>query len=180
MRKGLPVSPGVAVALAWCMGEALPCLEPHRPGKALLPSEEVRRFENGCDRAVQGLDTVIARVTSQVGEEEAAIFRAHRLLLRDPALLGKVKSAILDQHLDASAALRKVLAEYTALFARIEDEYLKERLADIRDVVHRIQAHLGHSPWPDTFDLRQPLIVVPPSSACLIGSSGPATATAHR
>jgi phosphotransferase system enzyme I (PtsI) len=142
------------------MDEAVLRLESPRSGKVLPLSEEVRRFENACSRAVEELDAVIARVTAQIGEEEAAIFRAHRLLLRDPALIGKVQSAILDQHIDAPAALERVLSEYTTLFARIEDEYLKERLADIRDVVHRIQAHLGHSRSPAAFDLRQPVILV--------------------
>jgi phosphotransferase system enzyme I (PtsI) len=141
------------------MDEALVCQESPQPGVA-LPSEEVRRFDNACTHAVQELDTTIARVIRQVGEEEAAIFRAHRLLLRDPALIGKVKSTILNQHVDAFTALQRTLAEYTALFARIQDEYLKERLADIRDIVHRVQAHLGHPASQPHLDLDHPVIVV--------------------
>jgi phosphoenolpyruvate-protein phosphotransferase (PTS system enzyme I) len=141
------------------MDEPLACQESPQPGVTLL-SEEVRRFDNACAHAVQELDTTIARVIRQVGEEEAAIFRAHRLLLCDPALIGKVKSTILDQHVDALTALQRTLAEYTALFARIQDDYLKERLADIRDIVHRIQTHLGHPTSQPHLDLHEPVIVV--------------------
>ncbi len=159
MRKGVPVSPGVAVARAYCLDDALACQDPSQPGVA-LPSEEISRFDHACARAVQGLDATIAQVSRQVGEEEAAIFRAHRLLLRDPALIAKVKSTILDQHVDAFTALQRILAEYTALFARIQDDYLKERLADIRDLVQRIQAHLGHPTSQPRLDPTQPVIVV--------------------
>jgi phosphoenolpyruvate-protein phosphotransferase len=126
----------------------------------VLPSEQIGRFDHASACAVQELDATIAQVSRQVGDEEAAIFRAHRLLLRDPALIAKVKSTILHQHVDTFTALQRTLTEYMALFARIEDEYLKERLADIRDVVHRIQAHLDQSAFYPNFDSSQPVIVV--------------------
>src|SRR6516225_8015380 len=142
MRKGVPVSPGVAVARAYCVDEVLAPREPHEVDVAAL-SGEVTRFTNACAAAGQELDAIVARVSKEVGEEEAGIFRAHRLLLRDPALIGKVKSIILHRHVDAGTALHETLEEYTKLFSQIQDEYLKERMADIKDVVGRIQAQLA-------------------------------------
>src|SRR3954447_7638876 len=141
MRKGVPVSPGVAVARAYCVDEVLARREPNKLDVAAL-SDEISRFDSACAAAAQELDAIVTRVNQQIGEEEAAIFRAHRLLLRDPALVGKVKSAILDRHVDARTALQEALDEYTALFAQIQDEYIKERMADIRDVVSRIITQL--------------------------------------
>jgi phosphoenolpyruvate-protein phosphotransferase len=106
------------------------------------------------------LDAVTQRVIQQVGEEEAAIFRAHRLLLRDPVLMGKVKSAIRSRHVDARTALHEVVAEYTGLFDKIEDEYLKERMADIRDVVGRILAQLDLQSSPPALDFAEPVVMV--------------------
>jgi phosphoenolpyruvate-protein phosphotransferase len=106
-------------------------------------SGEIKRLDDACAEASQELDGMIARVSVQVGEEEAAIFRAHRLLLRDPALIGKVKSIILNRHVDARTALQEALIEYTDLFAQIQDAYLRERMADVRDVIGRITAHLA-------------------------------------
>src|SRR5436309_3057893 len=100
MKKGIPVSPGVAVAKAYCVDHVLARREPHQIEGAAL-SAEVGRFETAVRAAAKELDAIVARVTEQVGEEEAAIFRAHRLLLRDPNLIGKVKSAILTRHIDA-------------------------------------------------------------------------------
>src|ERR1700726_1179180 len=104
MLKGIPVSPGIVVARAYCVDEVLAQREPrHLDGAAL--SSEVSRFENAVAAAGKELDAIVARVSQQLGEDEAAIFRGHRLLLRDPALRTKVKTIILNKHLDARSAL---------------------------------------------------------------------------
>src|SRR5436190_13401090 len=136
MHKGIPVSPGIAVARAYCVDEVLARREAHHLDTAAL-SEEMSRFDAACVAAGQDLDAIVTRVSQQLGEAEAAIFRAHRLLLRDPALIGKVKAIIVNRQVDARTALHEVLDEYAALFSTIEDEYLKERMADIRDVTGR-------------------------------------------
>jgi phosphoenolpyruvate-protein phosphotransferase len=159
MRKGVPVSPGVAVARAYVLDQALARREPDKVDVVAL-SQEVNRFDHACAAAAQELDAIIARVSQQLGEEEAAIFRSHRLLLRDPALVGKVKSAILNRHVDARTALHDVLDEYTALFAQIQDEYLKERMADVRDVVARIMGHLAIHDATQLLPRDEPVIVV--------------------
>ncbi|MGH7222158.1 MAG: phosphoenolpyruvate-utilizing N-terminal domain-containing protein, partial [Gemmataceae bacterium] len=83
MKRGLPISPGVAVARAFCMDHGLLQQEAlHLDADSL--SGEVSRFDRACAAVARELDASIERVSQQVGEEEAAIFRAHRLLLRDP------------------------------------------------------------------------------------------------
>ena len=89
LKKGIPVSPGVAVARAYCMDGILARREPTQLDVASLPGE-IRRFEEAIAAAAADLDAIVERVANQVGEEEAAIFRSHRLLLRDAALVGKV------------------------------------------------------------------------------------------
>jgi phosphoenolpyruvate-protein phosphotransferase len=159
MRKGVPVSPGVAVARAYVLDDTYARREPlHLEGVAL--AQEVSRFDLACAAAGQELDAIITRVTQQLGEEEAAIFRAHRTLLRDPALINKVKTAILTRNVDARTALQEALDDYSSLFAQIKDEYLKERMADVRDVVTRIMAHLALQSSRHLFDGDEPVIVV--------------------
>jgi phosphoenolpyruvate-protein phosphotransferase len=149
------------VARAYCVDSVLARREPQYLSAAAV-SEEVLRFDNACQAAAQEMDTIIARVAQQVGEDEAAIFRSHRLLLRDPALIGKVKTAILQRQVDARTALHELLDEYTALFAKIEDQYLKERMSDIRDVVTRIVAHLAMQEAPQCLLGTEPVILVAP------------------
>src|SRR5262249_7016499 len=161
MKKGVPVSPGVAVARAFCVDEVLARREASHLEVAAVTGE-IQRFEDAVTAAAAELDAIVERVASQLGEEEAAIFRAHRLLLRDPALVGKVKSIILHRQVDAGTALHDTLEEYTALFARIPDEYLQERMADIRDVIGRILAQLALRDRPAVLPLTEPVILVAP------------------
>jgi phosphoenolpyruvate-protein phosphotransferase len=142
MLRGIPVSPGIAVARAYCVDEVLAPRDPQQLDASAL-SAEVRRFDDACQAAAHELDAIVQRVSSQLGESAAAIFRAHRLLVRDPALIGKVRSAIFSRRVDARTALHLVLEEYTALFNQIQDEFFKERIADLRDVVGRVLAQLA-------------------------------------
>jgi phosphotransferase system enzyme I (PtsI) len=161
MKKGVPISPGVAVARAYCVDQVLARREPNHVDTAAL-SEEVNRFDAATTAAAEELDAIISRVSQQVGDEEAAIFRAHRALLRDPNLHTKVKSAILSKQVDAATALHDVLDEYTALLDKIPDQYLRERMADIRDVAGRVLGHLSaHDGW-HKFDVDESVIIVAP------------------
>ncbi len=142
MKKGIPISPGVAVARAFCVEAAQ---SPHTPTQ-IDPSElsvEMTRFERACFAAAAELDRLSEQVARQVGNDQAAIFRAHKLLVRDPALAIKVKAAIQQHQVDAHTALDTILQEYATLFATVADPYLQERVTDLRDVVTRIQSHLN-------------------------------------
>ncbi len=161
MKKGVPVSPGVAVARAYCVDEVLARREPLTLDEAAL-SGEISRLDRACASAAEELDAIVTRVSQQLGEDEASIFRAHRLLLRDPAFVGKVKSIVLKRHVDASTALHETLEEYTKLFARIEDEYLRERMSDLRDVVGRITAQLALQGGRCLVPTDEPVIIVAP------------------
>jgi phosphoenolpyruvate-protein phosphotransferase len=161
MIKGVSVSPGVAVARAYRIDEVLARHDPTILDAAAL-SAEVTRFESACAAAANELDAIIERVSKQVGEQEASIFRAHRSLLRDPALIGKVTSRILHDRMDAGTALQATLDEYTALFLQIPDEYIRERLADVRDVVGRVMAHLTLQHCSECLKAGEPVILAAP------------------
>jgi phosphoenolpyruvate-protein phosphotransferase len=161
MFRGIAVSPGVAVARAYCVDSVLARREPQYLNAAAV-SEEITRFDNACQAAAHEMDAIIARVCQQLGEEEAAIFRAHRLLLRDPALIGKVKSSILQRKVDARTALHELLDEYAIIFEKVHDDYLKERMTDLRDVVTRIIAHLASQDAPKCLGGDEPIILVAP------------------
>lgn len=159
MKRGVPVSPGVAVARAYCVDEVLARREPNTLDLAAL-SGEVSRFDGACAAAAGELDVIIARVAQEVGKQQADIFQVHRLLLRDPALIGRVKSAILNRQVDAETALHELLDEYSAAFSKIDDEYLKERMADIRDVVGRLLGHLSLDQQQHILAANDPVIIV--------------------
>lgn len=157
MKKGVPVSPGVAVARACVIDDVRLNRDPHKLDDV---AAEIARLDAARAAALKELDSIIVRVSSQVGEDEAAIFRAHRQLLNDPVLIGKVKSIILSKHVDARTALQESLDEYSMRFAEIQDEYLKERSADFRDVIGRIAGHLTRQETEHRLANNEPVIVV--------------------
>ncbi len=159
MKKGIGVSPGVAVGTAYCIHAIF-----YEPGTQSLDDaqvvEELERYERALERTRGDLHALYEKVASQVGPEEADIFRAHESILRDPAFAGKARNYIVSQRQTAEAALHHVLSDFTSLFARTKDEYLKERLADVRDVTVRVSGHLSPVLEPGSKSLAGPLIVV--------------------
>jgi phosphotransferase system enzyme I (PtsI) len=147
------------VAHAFCMDHGLYQRET-LPLDATSLSGEVSRFDRACAAVARELDDSIERVEQQVGADEAAIFRAHRLLLRDPSLSTRVKTAILERKIDAATALREIVDEYNKLFGQIADPYLQERMADLRDVIGRILAQLNREEKPSVFNPQEPVILV--------------------
>jgi phosphoenolpyruvate-protein phosphotransferase len=171
MKKGVPVSPGVAVAHAHYVGDVITSHEPYTLDDASVAAE-VNRFDRACAAVNRELDDTISRVARQIGDEEAAIFRAHRQLLRDPSLHSRVATRICNQRVDAATALQQTLDEYAALFAQMSDSYLQERLADLRDVIGRVVAQLAREQAPQAKAFSEPIILVAnevlPSQAAMI------------
>jgi phosphoenolpyruvate-protein phosphotransferase len=161
MIRGVPISPGVAVARTCVIDEALARHDPTILDEAAL-SAEVVRFENACTAVAKELDATVERVGQQIGDRQAEIFRAHRLLLRDPALIGKVTQHILRDRVDAASALRATLEEYSVLFDQIRDDYLRERLSDVRDVIGRLLAQLSVEDCPVCPVQDEPVILAAP------------------
>jgi phosphoenolpyruvate-protein phosphotransferase (PTS system enzyme I) len=160
MRKGISVSPGVAVGTAYCIHEIF--VDPDT--KRLEDNEvtaELANYETARDKAAAELRALHHKVASQVGKDEAAIFAAHESILRDASFTNKVRTWIVDDRLTAQAALHRLLDEYTVLFAKTNDEYIKERVNDVRDVVIRLSTHLSDVVNPEaTSVLAGPVIVV--------------------
>ena len=159
MRKGIAVSPGVAVGTAYCIHEIFV-----DPDKKRLEEQditaELARYETARDQAGTDLRALRVKVEAQVGQEEAAIFRVHETILRDPAFTKQIRGWIVDDRVTASAALHQLLHQYSTLFARTKDEYLKERVNDLRDVIVRISAHLSNALNSESKGLDGPVIVV--------------------
>ena len=159
MRKGIGVSPGVAVGTAYCIHEIFV----HPETKRLAEGEvrpELGRYDQAREQTAGDLRALYQKVASQVGPDEAAIFRAHESILHDPAFTAKIRSWIVNERQTAQSALHRLLDEYTALFSSTQDEYLRERLSDVRDVVIRLSGHLTDVLQPQLAALPEPLVLV--------------------
>lgn len=159
MRRGIAVSPGVAIGTAYCVGENLLVPSEQRLHQGEITAE-LAKYESARDRTTEDLEEVERKVAEQVGPDEAAIFAAQRSILRDPAFTNNVRNWIVDDRLSADAALHRLVEHYSKLFSDVEDQYLKERLADIRDVSLRIGHHLSDDVQQPCVELPGPLILV--------------------
>lgn len=172
MRKGIAVSPGVTIGTAYCIHEVL--VDPSR-GK-LTPDEipgELARFDNARKRSIADLQALRQKVEKQVNKEASAIFAVHESILLDATLVGKVRTDIRDSQLTAQAALANLLEHYRSVFEKAKDAYLRERFADIRDVVERLTSYLSDALKKDSGALDGPTIVIAdellPSQVVMLG-----------
>lgn len=159
MPKGIAVSPGVAIGSAYVIHEIF--VDPET--KRLEDSEvtgELARYETARDKSASDLKALETKVAHQVGREEAAIFGVHQMIMRDAAFTNKIRNWIVDDRVTAQIALQRLLEEYTSILSRTKDQYLRERLNDVRDVVVRIGTHLSPISDPNQTELSGPVILV--------------------
>jgi phosphotransferase system enzyme I (PtsI) len=172
MRKGVAVSPGVAVGTAYCIHEIFVNPDTQRLEEADVASE-LALFEEAREKAGDELRAMAIKVASQIGDSAARIFAVHETILRDPVFSRKIRHWIVEDRLKAAAALVRLLDEYSTLLSRTGDDYLKERISDIREVVTRVSAHLTDVLKPQLNPLNGSLIVVAdellPSQAVALG-----------
>jgi phosphotransferase system enzyme I (PtsI) len=177
MRKGIAVSPGVVVGTAYCIQEIfVPTDTPRLNADETVA--EVAKFEVAQQKVATELRALREKVTLQVGEKEGAIFATHEAILNDPSFTNNVLERIQRQHSSAQAALHAFLMEYTASFSNksSHDSFIRERLADVRDVIVRLSAHLSKIlNSEDGPAIEGPLVVVAdellPSQAVALGNA---------
>ncbi len=173
MRKGIAVSPGVAIGTAYVIHEIFVNPDTKRLEEREITAE-LAQYETARDKAAGDLRALQHKVNTQLGREAAAIFSVHESILRDSAFTSKVRGWIVNDRLTAQAALHRLLEEYTGLFARTTDEYLRERLTDVRDVIIRLSSHLTDVLKPQSQSLEGPIIIVAdellPSQAVVFGN----------
>ncbi|HWQ90253.1 MAG TPA: phosphoenolpyruvate--protein phosphotransferase, partial [Clostridia bacterium] len=158
--RGIPVSSGV------CRGRLL-VLDRKRPAihrRKLTPeeaAEEVNRLERALVLTRQQLLEVQRRVSEAMGAEEGGIFDAHLLVLEDRTLLDEVTRMIETEGVNAEYAFHSVAERYAATLAAIEDDYLRERATDMRDVTSRVLNNLmGYEEELNLRHLKEPCIIV--------------------
>jgi len=103
---------------------------------------EIARFEKALDTAKSELEAIKQHAEQQLSANEAAIFSAHLHILQDPELLVPIKEMIQSDSVNAEHALQETTKMFIDLFEAMNNEYMRERAADIRDVTKRVLSHL--------------------------------------
>lgn len=107
------------------------------------PDREKERFLDARDQAVSQLQQLYERALKEVGESNAAIFEIHQMMLEDDDYLDSVNHIIESQEVNAEYAVAMTSENFSNMFASMEDEYMKARAADVRDISERVIAVLS-------------------------------------
>ncbi|RAP76278.1 phosphoenolpyruvate--protein phosphotransferase [Paenibacillus montanisoli] len=110
---------------------------------------ELLRFDRAVAAAAQELEALRSRMEAEEREQEAEIFEAHLMLLEDEELIGQAQSSIREQRFSADSAMSDAADKVAELLASLDDAYLRERAADIRDVSRRVIRLLRAGQGPD-------------------------------
>jgi phosphotransferase system enzyme I (PtsI) len=128
--------------------------------EAQLP-DEVNRLERALVQTRHDILEVQRKVSSAMGAKEGSIFDAHLLVLEDRTLIDEVVRRITTEKVNAEYAFHQVAERYATTLAEIEDDYLRERAADMRDVTTRVLNNLlGHGDQIDLKNLQEPCIII--------------------
>ncbi len=159
--RGIPVSPGVCRGRVLVFGKPPDDLVPERHvAESELP-EQVQRLEQALVETRRKILEVQRQVNQGVGAKDASIFDAHLLVLEDPTLIDAVNSVIAEERVTAEFAFQRVANQYAKTLSAIEDEYLRERAADMRDVATRVLNNLmGRDEEIDLGHLKEPCIII--------------------
>ncbi|WP_211654221.1 phosphoenolpyruvate--protein phosphotransferase [Planococcus alpniumensis] len=137
--SGIAASTGIAIAKAFRLENPELTVEQQQVGN---PAEEIARFDAAVAQAAAELVIIQQKTAQQISDKEAAIFGAHLLVLSDPELIGPIKERISAESVNAEFALRETSDMFITMFEAMDNEYMKERAADIRDVRKRLLSHL--------------------------------------
>jgi len=157
---GIAVSPGVALgkALVFHSEDFFSIPESAIP-ESNIP-HEIARFEEALTKTRAELLNIRRKISEEIGHEHSDIFNAHLLILEDRTLIEDVISQVKEKRVAVDYAFSIVIQRYFHAFSQIDDEYLKERVSDIKDIGRRIlQNLLGHE--KDVLShLKEPVILI--------------------
>ena len=133
--QGIGTSPGIS------MGKVFLYVKPEikvekKQNQAI--EEEIQRLNEALEIAKEEIDNLYRITMDTIGEEEAEIFSAHKMMLEDPEFISGIKEKISTEKINVEWAVKETANMFISLFENIEDEYLRARAADLQDVSNRL------------------------------------------
>ena len=137
--KGIGASPGIAIGKALVLEHKEMVIEKKENVNVEV---EVEKLNSAVDTSKKELSAVKEKVAKELGEEEAEIFGAHLLVLEDPEFIGEAENKIKNESLNAEYALNEVKDMFVSIFESMDNDYMRERAADVKDVTNRVLRHI--------------------------------------
>ena len=159
MLFGIPASPGIAHGPVFrFLHQAVEVLS--YQVEASAQEEEISRFMNALEQTKDQVRQIRDDVAKNLGEKEAGIFDAHMLVLEDKALIDDVCKEVKESGDNVEQCVYRVTEKYQSFFEQLEDQYLRERASDLRDISSRLLRNLAGATSSGTAFLEQPKILV--------------------
>ena len=159
MITGIPASPGIVFGKALVLKEEKIVLDTQKISEDQIEGE-VARFYAGREAAVEQLNSIHQRALKSLGEEKAAIFEGHLMILEDEELEEEIIDYLHSNKVNASVAASKIIDQQVEMLSEIDDEYLKERAGDIRDIGNRLIKNILGMHIVDLGDITEESILV--------------------
>lgn len=156
---GIPVSPGIAIAKAYVLHAEEFTIPEKKITQDDIP-KEIARFEDALTKTRQTLIGIRKKISDEIGSEHSDIFNAHLLILEDRTLIEDVIAEVKNKCINVEAAFSHVIQKYYNAFHAIDDEYLRERVSDVRDIGRRVLHNLLGRERAVLTELTEPTIVV--------------------
>ncbi len=155
MLKGIAASAGYAVSKVYKLERPLLNIEK----KAALASEELEKLELALKQTEADIKMIQSKAVGRLSDEDLAIFDAHLMVLADPEFIGQIKANI-EAGVNAEYAVNEIANNFIAIFEGMDDDYFKERAADIKDVTYRLMAHILKVNIPDLSLINEDVVIV--------------------
>ncbi|RIL75439.1 phosphoenolpyruvate--protein phosphotransferase [Staphylococcus cohnii] len=155
--NGIAASDGVAIAKAYLLVE--PDLS-YDSEKIQDVDAEIAKFQNAIETSKVELTKIRNNAEKNLGADKAAIFDAHLLVLDDPELIQPIEDKIKNEQVNAPTALSDVTGQFITIFEAMDNEYMKERAADIRDVSKRVLAHILGVELPNPSMIDESVVII--------------------
>ncbi len=156
MLKGIAASSGIAIAKVFKLEHAVLHIEK----KQSDVEQELKRLEIAVEKTKVDIQSIQAKAKGRLSEDELAIFDAHLMVLDDPEFVGQIKETIKEQNFNAEYATKIISDNFIGMFEAMEDEYFKERAADIKDVTYRLSVHIMGKVIADLSSIDKEVVIV--------------------
>lgn len=156
MLKGIAASAGISIAKAYKLES--PKVEIVK--KEGDPAVEVEKFNAALEKTKKDIEGVKERAAKRLSEEELAVFDAHLMMAGDPEFAGQITSMIENDKVNAEYAADTVATQMITMFESMDNDYFRERAADIKDVTFRLKCNLLGLTIPDLTAIDEDSIIV--------------------
>ncbi len=159
MLNGIPVSPGIVIGKVLLLDSRISAVPKYKINKDKIV-REIIRFTRAISKTKRELIEIQRKFIDKVGKTHAAIFDAHLLMLEDSSLIEETIEQIRDKQFNVEFVFSRILGKATKSFSDIDDEYIKERAADINDVGRRVLKNLLARKHIDLSNLKERVVLV--------------------